>query len=74
MTDFMDRYFRYLKAGQKEYTEAEVRAIIDGAIQEKRRWMGLTDEDIEQCAIDDGSDDLIFARAIEAKLKEKNCG
>lgn len=36
MTDFMDRYFRYLKAGQKEYTEAEVRAIIDGAIQEER--------------------------------------
>lgn len=36
MTDFMDRYFRYLKAGKKEYTEAEVRAIIDGAIQEER--------------------------------------
>jgi hypothetical protein len=38
----------------------------------KREWVGLTDEEIEQCAIDDGSDDLIFAHAIEAKLKEKN--
>ena len=38
----------------------------------KREWVGLTDEQIEQCAIDDGSDDLIFARAIEAKLKENN--
>lgn len=36
MTDFMDKYFTYLRAGQKEYTEAEVRAIIDGAIQEER--------------------------------------
>ena len=37
-----------------------------------REWVGLTDEEIEQCAIDDGSDDLIFARAIEAKLRDKN--
>jgi hypothetical protein len=34
MTDFMDRHFKYLTQGKKEYTEAEVRMIIDGAIQE----------------------------------------
>lgn len=38
----------------------------------QREWLELTDEEIEQCAVDDGSDDLIFARAIEAKSKEKN--
>jgi hypothetical protein len=30
----MDRHFKYLTQGKKEYTEAEVRMIIDGAIQE----------------------------------------
>jgi hypothetical protein len=36
MTDFMNRHFRYLKAGQKEYTEEEVRLIINGAIAAER--------------------------------------
>ena len=34
MTDFMDRHYKWLTQGKKEYTEAEVRMIIDGAIQE----------------------------------------
>jgi hypothetical protein len=34
----------------------------------KREWVGLTDEEIIAC----GWCDLRFARAIEAKLKEKN--
>ena len=41
-------------------------------IKRDKEWVGLTDEEIEQCANDDGSDDLIFARAIEAMLQEKN--
>lgn len=36
MTEFMDRQIRLQRAGQKEYTEEEVRLIINGAIQEER--------------------------------------
>ena len=36
MTEFMDRQIRLQQAGQKEYTEEEVRLIINGAIQEER--------------------------------------
>jgi tRNA-dihydrouridine synthase len=51
MTDFMDRHFKYLTQGKKEYTEAEVRMIIDGAIQEgmKREhamWVLANIEDV----------------------------
>ena len=43
----------------------------------KREWQGLTDEEIleeyRQSYGDDGNlTDVYFARAIEAKLKEKN--
>jgi len=36
MTEFMDKHFKHLKNGQKEYTEEEVRLIIEGAIAEER--------------------------------------
>lgn len=36
VTEFMDRQIRLQRAGQKEYTEEEVRLIINGAIQEER--------------------------------------
>lgn len=36
MTEFMDRQIMLQQAGQKEYTEEEVRLIINGAIQEER--------------------------------------
>jgi hypothetical protein len=41
----------------------------------KREWAGLTDEEIVTISIDcafDNLTDIYFARAIEAKLKEKN--
>ena len=39
----------------------------------KREWVGLTDEDVTELFCDyDGSQFPAFARAIEAKLKEKN--
>ena len=46
---------------------------------EQREWQGLTDEEIleeyRQSYGDDGNlTDVYFARAIEAKLKEKNNG
>ena len=37
--------------------------------QEKKEWVGLTDEDLVDCETEF---DVAFARAIEAKLKEKN--
>jgi hypothetical protein len=38
----------------------------------KREWVGLTDEEIKQCVDSRGGFVEDFARAIEAKLKEKN--
>ena len=45
--------------------------------RQKKEWVGLTDEEIleeyRQAYGDDGDlTDVYFARAIEAKLKEKN--
>ena len=39
---------------------------------EKREWVGLTDEDIYATAKEIGHSYFSIARAIEAKLKEKN--
>ena len=36
MTEFMDRQIRLQQAGKKEYSEEEVRLIINGAIAEER--------------------------------------
>jgi hypothetical protein len=45
-------------------------------IQPQRTWVGLTDEEIvlivAECAASHQHTDIHFARAIEAKLKEKN--
>ena len=38
----------------------------------KREWVGLTDEEIDDIYWGAGKHDLLDARAIEAKLKEKN--
>ena len=41
----------------------------------KREWVGLTEDEIADIAMQSGAYDeqlLAFARAIEAKLKEKN--
>ena len=41
----------------------------------QREWVGLTDDDIQFIYADSGYNDIeMFARAIEAKLKEKNNG
>ena len=42
-----------------------------------KKWVGLTDEEIAVISVECGlvtPSDLYFARAIEAKLKEKNHG
>jgi len=40
----------------------------------KNDWVGLTEEEIRQIALDTPVEGVNFARAIEAKLKEKNNG
>lgn len=55
--------------------EADVRPTGFFFQMPKREWVGLTDEDVDAMAMDaDGlpNSHLEFARAIEAKLKEKN--
>ena len=44
----------------------------DGYASAKREWVGLTDEDIEAAYWQTNPSLERFARAIEAKLKEKN--
>lgn len=41
MSDFMEKHFRHLRDGRKEYTEAEVRLIIEGALSEYRDEIAL---------------------------------
>jgi hypothetical protein len=53
----------------------EINGAIESALTElpQRTWVGLTDEEISElirATHNTGS----FVRAIEAKLKEKNCG
>jgi hypothetical protein len=50
---------------------------VNGAVAAQRQWVGLTDEEIEKACVPLGAAMLSFtevARAIEAKLKEKNNG
>jgi len=53
---------------------AGIRTDFEEALQ--RTWVGLTDEEIvlivAECAASHQHTDIHFARAIEAKLKEKN--
>jgi hypothetical protein len=54
--------------GEIDAAMDNLRASIEHA--EKRQWVGLTDEEIEQIA--DSEYEEAFVRLIEAKLKEKN--
>jgi len=47
-------------------------AIKARLAQPKKEWVGLTDDEIDSIAVGDDHEILTFARAIEAKLKEKN--
>jgi len=49
------------------------RGYLDGTTKRKQRpWVGLTDEEIDQICGDVGYGYINVARAIEAKLKDKN--
>jgi hypothetical protein len=47
------------------------KAYEKGVRIQNRGWVGLTDEDLALCKSDEF---IIFAKEIEAKLKEKNGG
>jgi len=51
-----------------ELTRAYLSGVHDG--KKQRTWVGLTDDEIDEC--DWGQSERDHARAIEAKLKEKN--
>jgi len=51
----------------------EVAAAYNSGVEHtKRKWVGLTDEEVMQTMSGDWTSQFYFARAIEAKLKEKN--
>jgi hypothetical protein len=50
---------------------ARLKAQQDKRLEPQRTWVGLTDEEIWACLPKD-PDEMVFARAIEAKLKQKN--
>jgi hypothetical protein len=60
-----------VSATDYEYQQWASEAItaIKAAL-EADTWVGLTDEEVWECYSGQGS---VFYRAIEAKLKEKNC-
>ena len=51
---------------QREVTE------LEKELKKKRKWVGLTDDEIWQEWSSPKDSAIDFARAIEAKLKEKN--
>jgi riboflavin synthase len=60
---------------------AEIKRLIDvvgGMALTQRPWVGLTHDDMADAHNSTSGDVMMrlvgFARAIEAKLKEKNCG
>ena len=52
--------------------EVRRRGFVIRDAQVGAKWVGLTEADIYELM--DNEDEFEYARAIEAKLKEKNCG
>jgi hypothetical protein len=58
--------------------DEEILVLVNEVIAREREWQGLTDEEIGMLTVFDGLHHVevpllaVFARAIEAKLKEKN--
>jgi hypothetical protein len=64
-----------ITSAEQYFIEMNAMEALEDAIDdaEEREWVGLTDDEITELFCDyDGSQFPAFARAIEAKLKEKN--
>ena len=57
-------------AWDAEVDAAYASGVAAGAAREQRPWVGLTDEERDEC--DWGQGERDYGHAIEAKLKEKN--
>lgn len=74
-TNSLPDYERGFVEGAQHQMESAVHKAVT-AMSERREWVGLTDEELkpvcDESYIMYGDYAVVFARAIEAKLKEKN--
>ena len=60
-------------AGHRQVPAWVVKLVSDAVAAQKKEWVGLTDDEIKN-SMQGHNTQVDFARAIEAKLKEKNHG
>jgi hypothetical protein len=69
---------RAREAGLPTIVVSMYAGALQRLVDKERRWVGLTDNEIAlivgECAASHRHDDVSFARALEAKLWEKNGG
>jgi len=68
----LDALEMYELETNSEFQSKAITAIKKALAQPHSEWVGLTDEEIDQICGDVGYGYINVARAIEAKLKEKN--
>jgi hypothetical protein len=61
-----------LQRDQQIYMEMKDKPLYTTPPAAQRQWVGLTDAEVMQTMSGDWTSQFYFARAIEAKLREKN--
>jgi hypothetical protein len=56
----------------RDWPDGEYKLVLATPPAAQRQWVGLTDAELMQTMSGDWTSQFYFARAIEAKLKEKN--
>ena len=81
LKEFLSQVREHLSQAIAEAEKPDLARVGEvGVWGDKREWVGLTDEEVGGLTVFDGLHDVEvpiladFVRAIEAKLKEKNCG
>ena len=79
MTDLRKAAEKYISPGTVVRVDVETTAILVDLLRQslaKPEWVGLTDEEIEECKINGGLPHAInwriSVKVMQAKLKEKN--